>query len=303
MQGRRNPGSAFKPFGLVAELENGGSLRSFWDATSPLQLECPYVCSEDGNIWEVDNAEGAGSRLMSLYDATVASTNVVYAQLSLAVGPDKIVDVAHRMGIESDIPDVPSVVLGSGAVSPLEMASAYSSFATNGRWARPYLVSRIVDRRRRGDLRAGPRAHPGDRPRPRRRGSPAARGGTGQRHRLPMPTSGAPRRGRPARTWSTAMPGTSGSSPSTRLRCGSASPTSSVSWSTWWPTASATTGSSAARSPPRYGESSWRTCSRTSPRATSRPIHRAWMPSSRCPRQWCHRSSASTRQLGAGGAA
>jgi membrane peptidoglycan carboxypeptidase len=49
------------------------------------------------------------------------------------------------MGIESDIPDVPSVVLGSGAVSPLEMASAYSSFATNGRWARPYLVSRIVD--------------------------------------------------------------------------------------------------------------------------------------------------------------
>ncbi len=124
VQGRRNPGSAFKPFGLVAELENGGSLRSFWDATSPLQLECPYVCSEDGNIWEVDNAEGAGSRLMSLYDATVASTNVVYAQLSLSVGPDKIVDVAHRMGIESDIPDVPSVVLGSGAVSPLEMASA-----------------------------------------------------------------------------------------------------------------------------------------------------------------------------------
>jgi membrane peptidoglycan carboxypeptidase len=147
VQGRRNPGSAFKPFGLVAELENGGSMRSFWDATSPLRLECPYVCSEDGKIWEVDNAEGAGSRLMSLYDATVASTNVVYAQLSLAVGPDKIVDVAHRMGIESDIPDVPSVVLGSGAVSPLEMASAYSSFATNGRWARPYLVSRIVDAR------------------------------------------------------------------------------------------------------------------------------------------------------------
>ena len=73
----------------------------------------------------MDNAEGAGSRLMSLYDATVASTNVVYAQLSLAVGPDKIVDVAHRMGIESDIPDVPSVALGSGAVSLLETASAY----------------------------------------------------------------------------------------------------------------------------------------------------------------------------------
>ena len=150
VQGRRNPGSAFKPFGLVAALENGESMMSFWDSSSPMVLECPSRCSAEGNSWEVDNAAGAGSGVMSLYDATVGSVNVVYAQLSLSVGPDKIVETAHRMGITSDIPSVPSIVLGSGAVSPLEMASAYSPFATNGRWARPYIISRITNAR--GDV-------------------------------------------------------------------------------------------------------------------------------------------------------
>ncbi len=141
-QGRRNPGSAFKPFGLVAALEAGESLNSYWDSSSPKDIECPYVCSERGNVWRVRNAGGGGG-LMRLFDATRQSVNVVYAQVALEVGPDRIVDAAHRMGIKSDLPAVPSVILGTGAVSPLEMASAYSNFATNGVWAPTYLISRI----------------------------------------------------------------------------------------------------------------------------------------------------------------
>ncbi len=142
VQGRRNPGSSFKPFTLVAALESGIPLGSYWDARSPKEIECPYVCSSRGNIWLVSNAGGGGG-LMKLFQATHNSVNVVFAQVAIAVGPEKIVETAHRMGIKSDLEAVPSITLGAGAVSPLEMASAYGNFATNGVWAPSYLIERI----------------------------------------------------------------------------------------------------------------------------------------------------------------
>jgi penicillin-binding protein 1A len=139
IQGKRNPGSSFKPFALTAYLEAGGSLNSFWDGRSPKEIDCPF-CNPDP--WVVHNAGGGGSA-MSLFSATQNSVNVVYAQVSKEVGPDRIIDVAHRMGIKSELPPVYSLVLGAGAVSPLEMASAYSNFATNGLHAESYLIERI----------------------------------------------------------------------------------------------------------------------------------------------------------------
>lgn len=144
VQGRRNPGSAFKPFGLVAALENGLTLGNTFSGASPMILTCPSICSDDGNTWTVSNA-GASTGRITLQEATSRSINTVYAQLSLEVGPEKIVETAHRMGITSELPPVPSVVLGTGAVSTLEMASAFSSFATNGVWAEPHLINRILD--------------------------------------------------------------------------------------------------------------------------------------------------------------
>ncbi len=146
VQGRRNPGSAFKPFGLVAALENGITLGNTYSGHSPQQLTCPSICSDgdNPNVWTVSNA-GASTGRITLEEATSRSVNTIYAQLSLQVGPEKIVEVAHRMGISSPLPAVPSIVLGTGAVSTLEMASAYSSLATNGLWAEPYLIDRILD--------------------------------------------------------------------------------------------------------------------------------------------------------------
>ena len=145
IQGRRNPGSAFKPFVLAAYLQEGGSLQSYWDARSPREIECDDPCGPDGGyIWTVRNA-GRVDELITVSQATESSVNSVYAQLAVELGPQAIIRTARDIGITSDLEEVYSLALGAGAVSPLEMASAYSTFATNGVHAEPYLISRIID--------------------------------------------------------------------------------------------------------------------------------------------------------------
>ncbi|HEX6147287.1 MAG TPA: transglycosylase domain-containing protein [Acidimicrobiia bacterium] len=146
VQGRRNPGSSFKPFALVAALENGFTMGHTWSGKSPVKIECPFPCAPNGsNIWTVSNA-GASYGVIDLAQATYGSVNAVYAQLSLEVGPEKIVDVAKRMGVdESALDPVLSIVLGSSAVSTREMANAFSNFATNGVHADDYVIAKIVN--------------------------------------------------------------------------------------------------------------------------------------------------------------
>jgi len=146
VQGRRNPGSSFKPFGLVAALENGFTMGHTWSGKSPVKIECPFPCAPNGsNIWTVSNA-GASYGVIDLAQATYGSVNAVYAQLSLEVGPEKIVEVAKRMGVdESALDPVLSIVLGSSAVTTREMANAFSNFATNGLHADDYVIAKIVN--------------------------------------------------------------------------------------------------------------------------------------------------------------
>ncbi len=147
VQGRRNPGSAFKAIGLAAALEQGITMGNRYAGTSPLEIECEFVCSPNGtNIWTVSNASGSSTGVISVEEATYRSVNTVYAQISRDTGPENVVDMARRMGItEAAIEPVLSIVLGSSAVSPLEMASAYSNFATNGLHADDYVVAKIVN--------------------------------------------------------------------------------------------------------------------------------------------------------------
>jgi membrane peptidoglycan carboxypeptidase len=146
VQGRRNPGSSFKAFGLVAALEQGYTMGHVWSGASPIKIECEFVCSPDGTkTWTVSNA-GSSYGVITLDQATYSSVNAVYAQVSQEVGPANIVDVARRMGItESSLNPVLSIVLGTSEVSTLEMASAYSNFATNGLHADDFLIEKIVD--------------------------------------------------------------------------------------------------------------------------------------------------------------
>jgi penicillin-binding protein 1A len=147
VQGRRNPGSAFKAIALAAALEQGYTLGHRWAGTSPLEVKCDFICSPNGtNIWTVRNASGSSTGVITLEEATYRSVNTVYAQVSRDTGPENVVDMARRMGItEASLEPVLSIVLGASAVSPLEMASAFSNFATNGAHAEDYIVARIVN--------------------------------------------------------------------------------------------------------------------------------------------------------------
>ena len=141
-QGRRQPGSAFKPFTLVAALEKGMSLYKVYSARSPRTIHLP-----SGKDWVVPNYEGSPGGFLSIVQATVYSVNTVYAQIVMDVGPQHVVDVAERMGITSPLDAFPSIALGALriGVSPLEMASAYATLANGGTSYRPYAITEVAD--------------------------------------------------------------------------------------------------------------------------------------------------------------
>ena len=140
-QGVRQPGSSFKPFTLVAAFEEGIPPETRFSSASPFR-----TAAWDNACNCVENAEGeSNGGMIDLYEATANSVNVVFAQLALKVGPEKIADAATRMGITSPLTGVPSITLGSEEASPLDMASAYATLADEGTYCKPFVVSRITD--------------------------------------------------------------------------------------------------------------------------------------------------------------
>ena len=152
LEGRRHAGSAFKPYTLAAALENGElggrpvTLNSYWDRSRPAVIDCGFPCSPQGNVWVVDAGLSSPHELRTLESATVSSLNPVFARLIAAIGPEPVVDMAYRLGIRtSEVKPVYAVTLGAASVSPLEMASAFSTFANQGNYLEPYLIERITD--------------------------------------------------------------------------------------------------------------------------------------------------------------
>jgi penicillin-binding protein 1A len=136
----RQPGSTFKPFALAATIEAGQSPLS----TYPAPSKVVFPGANDGEDWSVSGG-GSPSGSYNLLDALAQSSNTVYAQLMVQLGAPAVVQLAERMGITASLPPVPALVLGSGEVSVLDMASAYSTFANRGAHLDPVLVSRIED--------------------------------------------------------------------------------------------------------------------------------------------------------------
>ncbi|MGI8663027.1 MAG: transglycosylase domain-containing protein [Acidimicrobiales bacterium] len=134
----RQPGSSFKPFVLAEAVVQGISLQSVFNA--PSKIVIPHANA--GGPWEVDNAEPS-SGVLNLIDATRESSNTVFAQLMVKVKPENVIPLAHAMGIKAELQEVNSLVLGTSEVSPLDMASGYSTFAHRGSHIEPTAILRV----------------------------------------------------------------------------------------------------------------------------------------------------------------
>src|ERR671915_354339 len=150
-QGMRQPGSSFKPFALIAALEQGIDPKT--EFVSEKKLYEVDVGTDKPERWKVRNYDGIERGTISLEEALWWWDNTVFTDLvmnaegnGLEGGPAAVVDVARRLGIEADFDSRPhpSVVLGTQEVSPLDMAVAYATIANGGRLVEPTVLSRVV---------------------------------------------------------------------------------------------------------------------------------------------------------------
>lgn len=142
-QGKRQPGSTFKPFVLAEAINQGISPKSRY-VSQPLRIPMPADSIEP--YYEVANYEGVYRGPITLEEATKQSDNSVYIQLAQDLGIENVVEMARKLGVESDLePLLPTAIGGLGeGVTPLEMASVYSTFANQGVHMEPFLVERVV---------------------------------------------------------------------------------------------------------------------------------------------------------------
>jgi membrane peptidoglycan carboxypeptidase len=136
VQARRQAGSTFKSYGLLAAMvDDGIDPNTTLYATSPLE-NYPIVPfpSAPNDYWTVQNAEPASSGVLPLSTALEQSVNAVYARLAIDIGADKVAAMAYKLGIppSDHLPETPSVILGAGGVSPLDMTHAYATIAAMG---------------------------------------------------------------------------------------------------------------------------------------------------------------------------
>lgn len=135
-QAQRQPGSSFKTFTLVGCIENH------------LDPNATYVnCGPSVTIdnWTVSNIDQNNYGTRSVTGAFAVSSNTGFARLVSWLGADKVVDVAQRMGITSDLYAVPSITLGSQEVTPLEMSDAYATIANGGTHHDAHCISEVLD--------------------------------------------------------------------------------------------------------------------------------------------------------------
>jgi penicillin-binding protein 1A len=138
-QARRQPGSVFKPFVYTAAIGSGvPASRTILDA--PINVDLP-----DGAVWSPRNYTNDFRGEMTLRTALRHSINVVAVKLGLEVGLETVAQYARRMGISTEIPRVPSLPIGTPSVLPIDMAEAYTPFATLGTRAKPRAVLRVED--------------------------------------------------------------------------------------------------------------------------------------------------------------
>lgn len=148
-QARRQPGSTFKTFVLAAAVSRGINPDSSYYVSAPFTYRPVEEGScDDGTWWCVRTYDSSYAGWSSIRSATLRSDNTVFAQLTLDVTPEKVAETARKLGVRSSLDVngdyVPSMGLGTIAVSPLDMASAYATIAAGGVYSEPMAIRRVV---------------------------------------------------------------------------------------------------------------------------------------------------------------
>lgn len=139
--GARQTGSAFKTFVLTDAiwLQHADPSRTWYDSS-----KFTFQPTRQSKPWTPRTYENRYFGPETLLKATLLSDNVVYAKLTLDLGPASVAGVAHQMGIDSPLRIVPSIGLGSNSVTPLKLASAYATLASGGVYHVPYAIRKIL---------------------------------------------------------------------------------------------------------------------------------------------------------------
>jgi len=142
MQGKRQPGSAFKPIVYAAAIDNGYMP---WQEV----IDTPVIFSnqKDSTTWMPRNwSKKYTGKKMTLRQAMAKSVNSITAYLMKQLGPALVVEYAKRLGIKSPLDPVPALCLGTSDVSVYELVGAYSTFMNKGVWTEPCYITRIEDK-------------------------------------------------------------------------------------------------------------------------------------------------------------
>ena len=141
-QAKRQPGSAFKPFVYISALENGLQPNS-------LILDAPFVVDQGEKLgkWKPENYGKKFYGPSPLRKGIENSRNLMTIRIAQYLGMDKISEIANRVGIMNDMPEVLSMALGAGETTLINLTSAYASFVNGGKKIHPILIDRIQDRR------------------------------------------------------------------------------------------------------------------------------------------------------------
>ena len=132
----RQAGSTFKPVVLAAAVAQG------MNPWATRYLSAPFYYAPLG--WHVRTYDGTYAGPETVAAATIHSDNTVYARLALDVGSDAIVSTAQKLGVQTQLKQAPSLALGTGAVTPLDMASVYATLSAGGVYSRPLAITRVA---------------------------------------------------------------------------------------------------------------------------------------------------------------
>ncbi|WP_442965208.1 penicillin-binding protein 1A [Pseudomonas sp. JDS28PS106] len=162
MQAKRQPGSSFKPFVYSAALDNGYT-------ASSLVNDAPIVFVDEylDKVWRPKNDTNTFLGPIRLREALYKSRNLVSIRLLQALGVDSTIDYITRFGFaKQDLPRNLSLALGTATLTPMEIATGWSTFANGGYKVSPYLIEKIENRDGQTLFAANPPSVPANEARP-----------------------------------------------------------------------------------------------------------------------------------------